>query len=44
MEQNYHHIEEESFLACEPSAWGGSWTEGKVLQGEVIQQLPQKAM
>lgn len=30
MEQNYHHIEEESFLACEPSAWGGSWTEEKL--------------
>lgn len=27
MAKECNHIEEESFLACEPSSWGGQWTE-----------------
>ena len=30
MSKEYNHIEEESFLACEPSSWGGQWTEEKL--------------
>lgn len=30
MEQKYNHSEEESFLVCEPSSWGGQWTEEKL--------------
>lgn len=30
MAKEYNHIEEESFLACEPSSWGGQWTEEKL--------------
>ena len=27
---DYNHIEEDSFLACEPTSWGGQWTEEKL--------------
>ena len=27
---NYNYIEEESFMACEPSSWGGQWTDEKL--------------
>lgn len=30
MAKEYNHIEEDSFLACEPSSWGGQWTEEKL--------------
>lgn len=30
MAKECNHIEEESFLACEPSSWGGQWTEEKL--------------
>lgn len=30
MAKEYNYIEEESFLACEPSSWGGQWTEEKL--------------
>ena len=30
MAKEYNHIEEEYFLACEPSSWGGQWTEEKL--------------
>ena len=30
MTKEYNNIEEESFLACEPSSWGGQWTEEKL--------------
>jgi len=30
MEKEYNSIEEESFLACESSPWGGQWTEEKL--------------
>ena len=30
MEKKYNQIEEDSFMACEPSSWGGQWTEEKL--------------
>ena len=30
MAKEYNYIEEESFQACEPSSWGGQWTEDKL--------------
>jgi hypothetical protein len=30
MTKEYNNIEEESFQACEPSSWGGQWTEEKL--------------
>ena len=30
MEKIYNQIEEDSFMACEPSPWGGQWTEEKL--------------
>ena len=27
---DYNYIEEDSFLACEPTSWGGQWTEEKL--------------
>ena len=30
MAKEYNNIEEESFKACEPSSWGGQWTEEKL--------------
>ncbi|MDY6256385.1 MAG: hypothetical protein SPL58_00160 [Bacteroidaceae bacterium] len=30
MAKEYNHIEKDSFLACEPSSWGGQWTEEKL--------------
>lgn len=30
MAKEYNHIEEDSFLACEFSSWGGQWTEEKL--------------
>ena len=30
MEKKYNQIEEDSFMACEPSLWGGQWTEEKL--------------
>lgn len=30
MTKEYNYIEEESFQACEPSSWGGQWTEDKL--------------
>ena len=32
MTKKYNQIEEkETLLACEPSSWGGSWTEEKLI-------------
>ena len=30
MTHKYNDKEEESFMACEPSSWGGQWTEEKL--------------
>ena len=30
MDKKYNQIEEDSFMACEPSSWGGQWTEEKL--------------
>lgn len=30
MAQRYDYIEDESCMACEPSSWGGQWTEEKL--------------
>lgn len=30
MSKEYNYIEEEPFYACEPSSWGGKWTEEKL--------------
>lgn len=30
MEKQYYYLEENPFMACEPSSWGGQWTEEKL--------------
>ena len=30
MTHKYNDKEQESFMACEPSSWGGQWTEEKL--------------